>query len=215
VASPSEHPHAPSRERRLLRWAPWLVAIILALLTTSARQWEMLAGALPRTSGWGAYRFAPSGNEWRLRRATAFGADRFELRRTFTVNDEIDPPADALAAFRGMHLPEGVRIDRITMLYGRQALWQSVSWGWPMRHTSVDTLGRRHILPLGFTVDSLLATPIWWLILHAIRKPISAVFRYFRRPAWECRSCRYDLRGIPDDAPCPECGRERIAPPPA
>lgn len=31
------------------------------------------------------------------------------------------------------------------------------------------------------------------------------------RPPWICRGCAYDMRGIPEGTPCPECGNHRHA----
>lgn len=210
-------PAAEPRRTRLLRLAPLFAAAVLAFLTTSARQWEGLAGNLP---GWfrrgnvvpqayGAFRFAPSGNEWRLRRWTTFGADLIELRRSFTIDDTVDPIADARAAFPESGIHHSLLLARPT---GRSGLtWTAFRLGWPMRHTQVDQLGRRSRLPIGFTVDTLFYTPVWLAIIHLIRLPIAAIGRHFRIPEYACRACRYDLRGLPDDAPCPECGRSRPA----
>lgn len=212
---------APPRAQppsRLLRLAPLLFALLLAVLTTAARQWELLLNNLP-VRPWsvqrglplahGALRFSPAGNEWRFRRWSAFGADEIELRRTFTVNDTVPPIADAHATF-----PEA-RIHRDLVAApptGRSALtWSARRWGWPMRHAQIDHTGRRSWIPLGFAVNTAVFTPAWFIIIHAVRIPVAAVSRRLSIPAHACRSCRYDLRGLPDDAPCPECGRRRRA----
>jgi hypothetical protein len=191
------------------RLAPLGASLVLAFLTIGATQWEQLTTNLPRRSTFGAYRFAPSGNEWRMRRKAGFGADEFDLRRTFTVNEEVDPLADAKAAFADFdHLvPTRMIPDRAARR--DMVRWRFRTYGWPMRHAGVDQLGRRRILPLGFTVNMLLATPVWFGVLHLMRAPVAWVIGRFRAPPWACPKCRYDLRGLPEDVPCPECGRAR------
>lgn len=207
-------PDAPARPpSRALRAAPIIASLVLAFLTIGAVQWEQLTTNLPRRSTFGAYRFAPSGNEWRLRRKTGFGADGYDLRRTFTVNEEVDPLADAKAAFSDWD--KGVPTRLIPDRSARQDLarWSFKTYGWPMRHAGVDQYGRRRMLPLGFTVNMLLVTPLWYGVLHVLRAPVAMLINHFKVPPWACKRCRYDLRGLPDDAPCPECGRARVDPP--
>lgn len=186
-----------------------MVAILLAVLTTSARQWQGLVNNLAQVSDTGAYRFAPSGNEWRLRTWHAFGVRRYELRRTYTRTDVNDFAADARGAFPELHRTPAIDLSEVPAINGGAVEWSSLAWGWPMHHTALDARGRRRILPGGFIIDTLAFTPIWYLALHLLRAPVAAIINHFRRPPWACRRCRYDLRGIPDDAPCPECGLER------
>lgn len=204
-----DHPAQPQRPARSLRWAPLVTAVVLAAITTAAPQWRGLASNLAQVSDTGAYRFAPSGNEWRLRTWRAFGVRRSELRRTFVRTDAIDPAADARGAFPEIDRTPGIDLDRPPATGAGVPQWSSLAWGWPAKHTSSDAFGRRRLLTAGFALDTLAFTPAWYLALHLLRAPVAAVIRHFRRPPWECRGCRYDLRGLPEDAPCPECGRER------
>ncbi len=55
---------------------------------------------------------------------------------------------------------------------------------------------------------------VYVALLLALPPVISRVLRS-RRAAWECRRCRYDLRGLPAAAACPECGAEIVPGPPA
>lgn len=55
---------------------------------------------------------------------------------------------------------------------------------------------------LGLTLNTLLLSLFWWTGL-------SCVARWRRRRARRrgvCYECRYDLKGLPPGAPCPECG---------
>lgn len=189
--------------------ATWLVALTLGLLTTGATQWQNLAANLSQVSDTGAYNFAPSGNEWRLRTWHAVGVRRYELKRTYTRNDSIDPAADARAAFPDLGRAAGIDLGVPPKITANSVEWSSLAWGWPARHTMLDSRGRRHILPAGFALDALAFTPVWYLALHLLRAPVAFIINRFRRPPWECRRCRYDLRGLPEDSPCPECGQEQ------
>ena len=53
---------------------------------------------------------------------------------------------------------------------------------------------------------AIVAVPV--LLLLGVRD----ARRWFHRArAGECTGCRYELSGVPEGAPCPECGRERVA----
>jgi hypothetical protein len=55
--------------------------------------------------------------------------------------------------------------------------------------------------------------PFWWAAPLAVVLFVSRVLlrRMLRKP-YECRGCRYDLRGLPNDAAaCPECGAQFAA----
>jgi hypothetical protein len=58
------------------------------------------------------------------------------------------------------------------------------------------------ILPLGFTLNTLLAAAV---ILTLTEGP-GAWRRRARRAKGRCPSCGYDRAGITMDAACPECG---------
>lgn len=203
--------HEPTTRARP-RWqrvAPLIAAIALSAITVSARQWEGLTRWLPKQPDSGIYLFSPSGNEWRLRRWHAFAADAYELRRTFTLDASADPLADVTATFPARDIPREVL--RGLQLHPSRPEWAAETWGWPMRHARRDHLRRVTFLPLGFAVNTLVITPIWLLLLHLVRAPVSFVLARLRRPEHLCPRCRYDLRGLADDAPCPECGRPRIS----
>lgn len=59
------------------------------------------------------------------------------------------------------------------------------------------------IIVPGMLVNALLygaALGLFWVTIRW-------VYRRRHREPWQCRKCRYDLRGLPPDTPCPECGR--------
>jgi hypothetical protein len=49
----------------------------------------------------------------------------------------------------------------------------------------------------------LVAIPTW---IFAVPVPLLWFLRARRRIDGSCTRCRYDFRGLPNDAPCPECG---------
>lgn len=58
-------------------------------------------------------------------------------------------------------------------------------------------------VPLGLTLDMLTFGLPWWLVLFGIGR-----FRYWSRLRRNhCPHCNYNLRGIPSNSLCPECGR--------
>jgi rubrerythrin len=59
------------------------------------------------------------------------------------------------------------------------------------------------ILPLGFTLNTLLAAAI----LLTITEGAGAWRLRARRRKGECPWCGYDRAGVAGDAACPECGR--------
>ena len=190
------------------RWnlaAPIAVAAVLGVVTTGSRQWQMLTSNLPRRPDFSVFRFAPSGNEWHIQRWHGFGADSYALHRSYTCNQVIDAAADASAVLAGGGLPARA----ISEIGKSGTMARVVTWGWPLRHTSLDQFGSRRYRALGASVDSLLYAAAWWVILHVMRRPVAAVINHFHVPPYACRGCRYDLRGLPEDAPCPECGRAR------
>ncbi len=63
------------------------------------------------------------------------------------------------------------------------------------------------ILWPGFLADSLVFGAGWLALLAGPGFAIRFVRRALRRRAGRCERCAYDLRGLPRDAPCPECGR--------
>lgn len=68
----------------------------------------------------------------------------------------------------------------------------------------------RGLVPLrifwtGLVVNVALLMSAW----YGLALGVAGVRRLVRRPAHACRRCRYDLRGLPEGAPCPECGAAR------
>jgi len=72
------------------------------------------------------------------------------------------------------------------------------------------------LLLVAVVVDFSLPDDLRWgwtlplIFLAAVGVSIVGAFNWFRdRPeAWECKRCRYDLRGASGDT-CPECGARR------
>jgi hypothetical protein len=57
----------------------------------------------------------------------------------------------------------------------------------------------------GLAADTAFYSAAWWLILFVPRR----LRRTLRRRRGLCPACRYDLRGLPPGALCPECGAAR------
>lgn len=100
----------------------------------------------------------------------------------------------------GVRAGEGMRINVRPLFKLRRTRWQAPDlrprgqWGPSgMRLTIAPVL---LLVPLG-----PLTAVLWW---PEARRVLS---RAMRKP-WECRGCRYDLRGCPNSAVCPECGRK-------
>lgn len=62
--------------------------------------------------------------------------------------------------------------------------------------------------PLGFASNTALYGAAWFVIVTAF----SASRRVIRRRRGLCPRCAYTLKGLPADAPCPECGRDAALP---
>lgn len=63
--------------------------------------------------------------------------------------------------------------------------------------------------PNGFRVAVI---PVWMVLLPALApSAIRGWRRRRRRSHGLCVRCAYDLRGVPDASPCPECGTPRSA----
>lgn len=58
------------------------------------------------------------------------------------------------------------------------------------------------ILPLGFTLNTLFYAAAWFMCLFGI----SSTRRILRARRGLCTRCAYDLKGLPQGSPCPECG---------
>lgn len=54
----------------------------------------------------------------------------------------------------------------------------------------------------GMLVNAMLYGAALGLVYRTLRW----AYRRRRREPWQCRQCRYDLRGLPPNTPCPECG---------
>ena len=85
-----------------------------------------------------------------------------------------------------------------------------VRWAWIIDSSaSAGKLG----LPLcpvwpGFMLDSVMLGGAAW----GIWQGREAIRRWVRRRRDQCPRCGYDLVGLPDGAPCPECGSAPSAP---
>ncbi len=73
-----------------------------------------------------------------------------------------------------------------------------------------------HFYPARTDPTGTLTRPPWWFVRLPLWIPTLAfalpaagfsAWKRFRREAWQCRACRYDLRGLAPGTPCPECGR--------
>ena len=62
------------------------------------------------------------------------------------------------------------------------------------------------LLSAGF-VTVLVTAPGAGLVIKALRARRAQV-----RPWWICWMCGYDRRGLGEDAPCPECGKQQREP---
>lgn len=68
------------------------------------------------------------------------------------------------------------------------------------------------VLPLrplwpGFALNTCFYAFLAWSLIRAPR----TLRRWRRRRAGRCIACGYDLKGLAEDAPCPECGRASAA----
>jgi hypothetical protein len=109
----------------------------------------------------------------------------------------------------------------------RRSLWTATlrgmpfrcAWGWECEHdSSITTPGvltrsgwlsvggyefTTRILPLGFTLNTLLAAGV----LLGVVEGFAFARRRVRRAKGRCAACGYDRGGIAGDAACPECGK--------
>jgi len=53
------------------------------------------------------------------------------------------------------------------------------------------------------------STAFWGVASFLFWSGLVSITRRWRVSRHQCTNCRYDLRGLPDGAPCPECGVER------
>lgn len=62
--------------------------------------------------------------------------------------------------------------------------------------------------PLALVAGNVQVSLFYLPVIAALPAAIFALIRK-RRQAWMCPACRYDLRGLPQDSACPECGSTR------
>src|SRR5207237_7564096 len=80
---------------------------------------------------------------------------------------------------------------------GKDPFWRSV---WTGRTDSLAL--PTGIRPMGFVLDSACFGAAW-LFLFVI---VPGARVWLRRHRGLCPCCAYDLRGLPPNTPCPECG---------
>ena len=107
-------------------------------------------------------------------------------------------------------------------IHHAQHILERREWGWPF-----DTLYRGPRVSIEFLEAHIPYQPVWpgfaantifyaFILWLFIRGPF-VLRRYFRREIrrWRgcCLMCGYDLRGLPPDRKCPECGwgREEVS----
>jgi hypothetical protein len=210
--------HTARRWRSAVRWL--LPCIALGALTAVLLAWALTnlgPYLIPEESDYVEH-YAPSGAEWA--RFDCFGGRAFDLfstptdpaaaKRRFAARPDVTPAEPpSFAAVPGAD-------DEAALTEMR---------GWPAVCLYFNAFGHRNggettrllvkLTPRGGRVG--LPFGVYWpgMILDiafytvpfaALRFAIRARQRSRHRRAGRCPSCGYDRRGIPPDAPCPECG---------
>lgn len=91
---------------------------------------------------------------------------------------------------------------------------QNVHYGSRLLGISHEGEERRlsyYILWPGLLINLALHTAAWWAALGLLPSTARSLLARSRRRRGLCTRCKYNLAGLPPEAPCPECG----APPPS
>jgi hypothetical protein len=217
-------PRRPSPARApLKRWT--LVKLLLSLLAGAVVTWVVAATAMTvghfGRESQEIFGFTwPSGHRGRSTHVTSIFLETWGTYSRASPTREVPPRVDVVgtlpgwAEVTGHELPLEVPYSlaagiiepaftmRISIYNGSTTSDRVASGGWMLSAAGEPVYLPFRILPLGFTLNTLLAAGV----LLGLSEGFAFARRRVRRAKGRCPACGYDRAGITMDVACPECG---------
>jgi hypothetical protein len=224
-AGRSNFAYAATMTRRFIQRL--VVSVVLGALTTTTIAWALAIAFADERPNWNWQRSVVRGRQPALaaHECRSFGrmcvyVDKY-LADWQQYRDNKTAPPWTWQFLSAWDPPRGGR-------YHSRAL-RAFGWPWPALWYGLEfdeQIGRSYIGCLlepsvvdgvvvpgrahwpGLCADSIFFGGAWWVVITAV----SGSRQSLRRIRGRCPRCAYDLRGLPANSPCPECGAGVIKP---